>query len=183
MKEARSSPGLIYCTLSNLNSILVFGGYGTSYVGMKTCESYSLERNLWEIDPGMPDMNETRSYFNPCIYNLQIYLIGGHTKSTEVYTPQTNTFHLISTQLPEKGRCYSTILDTELIIITRSYVLKACIDDEGTIVENRPRLTGSFNTGDSRGLSRLGNRLYLWGNGDCTWYDLNDGHKIGEASL
>ena len=113
------------CAIVYSNEILVFGGAALSVspeltadkedyededygvVVWKTAESLALsptsQSSQWKR---IPNMTKGRINSGSCIYQQEIYLIGGSlTPSMEIYNPEKRVFRLIRLQLP---RCINT---------------------------------------------------------------------------
>ena len=122
--SARQSHGLI----AFVKAVYVFGGTN-SVNGLKTCEKLPLGTTQWRT---LPNMNEARSYFNPCLFGHLIYLCGysGYpsTHTMEAFAPQTDTFLPVPLTLPGTLSCCLYVHNDLLVVHQYCYIVKFAVE-------------------------------------------------------
>ena len=114
MAVPRWAPGLIKYG----DFAYVFGG-----VGLKSSEKLPLSSKAWQ---SLPDMQEPRSYFTPCISSDRIYLPASQ-QAVEVFTPYSESFSVLPIVLSQlTGASVALVRYGKLTVITSDYQVARC---------------------------------------------------------
>jgi len=103
----------------------------TSYLAVSSCEKFRLDKRTWK---DLPDMNETRRYFNPCLFKAFIYLCG-YSATIQVFSPKTDTFLPVPICFPEKTNCCLYEDEGLLVVRSKTYMMKLAAGQEGPLGE------------------------------------------------
>lgn len=110
MKQRRCEHGLAIFQ----NNIYVFGGLDSPKY-LKSCEKFSLTEHTWTT---LPDMQEARDCFNPCVLKGDIYIIGGrNARMAELFNLMTETFRKLRLVLPRSDMTACVLMGSSLIAL------------------------------------------------------------------
>ena len=109
-----------YAGVAKLGSFAyVFGGRERFNVSMHSCWKLNLGEEQWQ---SVGNMTYPRSSFNPCVFRSLVYLVGAviGNKGVELFSPQTETFTVLSLSLPLEVKATSVVFiaKNELCVLT-----------------------------------------------------------------
>ena len=121
MNKARSYHGMLV-----VDAVYVFGGCKSYSGNNKSCEKLPLGTPQWRT---LPPMNQTRAYFNPCLFGRLIYLFGVGSSTMEAFTPETDTFLPVNIRLSvESSSCCMYVHNELLVVHQKSYIMKFAVE-------------------------------------------------------
>ena len=90
----------------------------TNYA-VNSCEKFQLHTNVWT---NLPNMQQPRVYFNPCLFNAFVYLSGAQVM--EVFSPEHDTMLPVQIPLPEVNECCVYVDKDLLVLHSKTYIVK-----------------------------------------------------------
>lgn len=129
MLTARYCHGVI-----QVQNIYIFGGSDVLRP-LKQCEKIDLKstNRTWKA---LPDMQEAKSQFNPCLYNRWVYVCGGGSKLVEAFTPQNNSFLPLQLRIPEDHPCCLFVHKNLLVVHSENYITKFAAGQAGQLFQH-----------------------------------------------
>jgi len=108
---------------------------GRGYAGyLKECEKLDLTRRRWQA---LPDMQDGRSGFNPCLFNKWVYVCGWGSKLVEAFSPRTETFLALQLTLPQTDSgCTLYVLGQMLVLHSGGYITKYHAKPKGQLFQS-----------------------------------------------
>ena len=108
-----------------------YSDYCTAY-SVPKCEKIDLtSRNLtWKA---LPDMKESKCGFNPCLFHEFVYLCGYKSDLVEAFAPQTESFMLLSIQLPESSYYCLYVHNNRLVVHSYNYITQFSAEQAGQL--------------------------------------------------
>lgn len=140
MLTPRYGHGTIYSS----GIIYVLGG--TSLSGYTAnCEALETDNKQWSR---LASLQQARDFFNPCLYEHFIFVIGGRkTSLCERYSIPQNTFAFLPFQAPKSAQCTAVLSNNSILYICRKTVIKWSLQSftlewQGTLHTSRPLSAG-----------------------------------------
>lgn len=110
MKQRRCEHGLAVFQ----SSVYVFGGLDSPKY-LKSCEKFNLTGRSWS---NLPEMQEARDCFNPCVLRAEVYLIGGrNARFPEVFNLEREIFRKLKLVLPRPDMTACVLMGNSLIAL------------------------------------------------------------------
>lgn len=110
MRQRRCEHGLAVFQ----SSVYVFGGLDSPKY-LKSCEKFNLTGRSWS---NLPEMQEARDCFNPCVLHAEIYLVGGrNARFPEVFNLENETFRKLKLTLPRPDMTACVLMGSCLIAL------------------------------------------------------------------
>ena len=171
MNGARYSHGLI----AFVKAVYVFGGWNGSKT-LKTCEKLPLGTPQWRT---LPNMNEVRVGFNPCLFGHLIYLCGySYGTTMEAFAPQTDTFLPVPlTMLQSNSNCYLYVYNDLLVVLLYSYIVKFAVEGGQLVKRSEVKFPGIGKDQNSQSVVAGGVVYMVWG-GECVRFSMETGAKL-----
>ena len=136
MLTPRYGHGTIY------SSGIVYVLGGTSLLGhTANCEALEMDNKQWSR---LASLQQARDFFNPCLYEHFIFIIGGRkTSLCERYSIPQNIFTCLPFQAPKSSQCTTALSNNSILYICRKIVMKWSLQNftlewQGTLSTSRP---------------------------------------------
>ena len=168
MNGARFLHGLI----AFVKVVYVFGGCNPA--GLTTCEKLPLGTRQWRT---LPNMNEARSFFNPCLFGHLIYLYGTST-TMEAFAPQTDTF-LPPLTVPQQSilssfGCCLYVHNDLLVVHQLDYIVKFAVEGGQLVKRSEVQCPAEYKEQNSQPVV-AGGVVYMVFAGKCVRLDMETG--------
>lgn len=123
MIASRVFPGMVYFK----GKAYAFGGEPVpGLLPLDSAESLDIQGPLlvsaWTAEPN--HMVQSRSHFNPCVYQDLIYLAAGGHPSLEVFSASDHSFGPLKVRLLDKGPCIMAAYKYGVVVVTKSFVYR-----------------------------------------------------------
>ena len=169
MNGAREDHGLI----AFVKAVYVFGGYNSGK-GLETCEKLPLGTPQWRT---LPNMNQTRVLFNPCLFGHLIYLCGSSSTTMEAFAPQTDTFLPVPLTLPSSN-AYCLYVHNDLLVLHQfDYIVKFAVEG-GQLVKRSEVQCPAVNKEQNSQPVVAGGVVYMVWEGKCVRFNMETGVEL-----
>ena len=83
----------------------------------------------------LPEMQEGRSHFNPCVLTGVVYLCGQGSTTVEAFSPETESFLPCQLTLPLlTGACCLYVDNDQLVVLSLKHIHRLTVNPSGQLV-------------------------------------------------
>lgn len=131
----------------------------------------------WEI---AGELLQQRLFSGTAVWRELIYLCGGKESNTvEAFNPSTRLSILLPFTLNESGYSQALVLDDQLVVLSRNFVLKLNGQGESTVI----RSMSNENRGSNACPVAVGNFVFYVRPPWCYWFSTTTWKKAGETRI
>lgn len=157
--------------------IYVLGGRDKESVRLEVEVLLTVSEKQW-VQTG--DLQEARLFSGVTVWQELIYLCGGKdSRSVEAFNPSTSMSSLLPMALAEPGYAQALVLDDQLVVLTRSTVLRMDRAGESTVT----RLPSKDARGSNACPVVVGNLMFYVQPPWCYWLSTTTWRKEGETRI